>query len=207
MGQENQPQHPRVDHHIWQPDFPTDHTANNQPVISGIGWDHWRRIVTGFRQERLENGCHCSGNNDLMQLSQVSLKIRPTTSGLVTLFGSVLVTDARSLSFQRTEEIELEIDLLPANVLIKLYNFVIRPLKAAQPKRARTGKGTGTGGLKQKSMDEDVEAEKIRALEARIALFEKNSTTTVLAEAPRAGGANRGGDRSSDSNNSGSDSE
>ena len=129
---------------------------------------------------------------------------------LVTLFGSVLVTDARSLSLQSTEEIELEIDLLPANVLIKLYNFVIRPLKAAQPKRARTGKGTGTGGLKRKSMDEDVEAEKIRALEARIALFEKNSTTTILGESPRAGGANGGGDRSSDSSDSsdsGSDSE
>jgi len=56
--------------------------------------------------------------------------------------------------------------------LTKLYNFVIGPLKAAQPERARTGKGTGTGGLKRKSMDEDVEAEKIRELEARIVLFE-----------------------------------
>ncbi|KAH9950519.1 hypothetical protein B0H21DRAFT_881323 [Amylocystis lapponica] len=72
-----------------------------------------------------------------------------------------------------TEEIELEIDQLPANVLTKLYNFVIRPMKATATKRARTGKGTGTGGLKRKSMDEDVEAAKIRALEARIKLFEQ----------------------------------
>lgn len=112
---------------------------------------------------------------------------------------------------QSTEEIELEIDLLPANVLIKLYNFVIRPLKAAQPKRARTGKGTGTGGLKRKSMDEDVEAEKIRALEARIALFEKGTATLNGSDVPGIGGANGGGgDRSSDSSDSsdsGSDSE
>lgn len=110
-----------------------------------------------------------------------------------------------------TEEIELEIDLLPANVLIKLYNFVIRPLKAAQPKRARTGKGTGTGGLKRKSMDEDVEAEKIKALEARMALFEKGTSTANNGDAGHgAGGANGGGDRSSDSSDSsdsGSDSE
>lgn len=94
-------------------------------------------------------------------------------------------------------------------MLIKLYNFVIRPLKAAQPKRARTGKGTGTGGLKRKSMDEDVEAEKIRALEARIALFEKGAATMNGGDAPGVGGAN-GGDRSSDSSDSsdsGSDSE
>lgn len=112
---------------------------------------------------------------------------------------------------QSTEEIELEIDLLPANVLIKLYNFVIRPLKAAQPKRARTGKGTGTGGLKRKSMDEDVEAEKIRALEARIALFDKGTGAVNGGDAPGVGAANGGGgDRSSDSSDSsdsGSDSE
>ncbi|KAF9649088.1 Bromodomain-containing protein [Thelephora ganbajun] len=111
-----------------------------------------------------------------------------------------------------TEEIELEIDLLPANVLTKLYNFVIRPLKAAQPKRARTGKGTGTGGLKRKSMDEDVEAEKIRALEARMALFEKGTAAANNGGAGHvAGRANGGGsDRSSDSSDSsdsGSDSE
>ncbi|KAL6304232.1 Bromodomain-containing protein [Sparassis latifolia] len=71
-----------------------------------------------------------------------------------------------------TEEIELEIDLLPASVLTKLYNFVIRPMRTPATKRSRTGKGTGTGGLKRKSMDEDVEAAKIRALEARMKLFE-----------------------------------
>src|SRR5882762_6651543 len=73
---------------------------------------------------------------------------------------------------QSTEEIELEIDLLPAIVLTKLYNFVLRPLRAPATKRNRTGKGTGTGGLKRKSMDEDVEAEKIRQLEERMRLFE-----------------------------------
>ena len=71
---------------------------------------------------------------------------------------------------QSTEEIELEIDTLPAAVLTKLYNFVIRPLKPPV-KRPRTGKGTGTGGLKRKSMDEDVETKKICALEERLKAF------------------------------------
>ena len=94
---------------------------------------------------------------------------------------------------QSTEEIELEIDLLPANVLAKLYNFVIRPLEAAQPKRALTGKGTGTGGLKRKSIDEDAEAEKIRILEERIALFEGNATVNHGNAGHGVAGANGGG--------------
>ncbi|OBZ79624.1 Bromodomain-containing factor 1, partial [Grifola frondosa] len=72
-----------------------------------------------------------------------------------------------------TEEIELEIDTLPASVLTKLYNFVIRPMKPTAAKRSRTGKGTGTGGLKRKSMDEDVETKKIRALEEKLKSFEQ----------------------------------
>ena len=74
---------------------------------------------------------------------------------------------------QSTEEIELDIDQLPAPVLMKLYNYVLRPLRPAPAKRARAGTGTGTGGLKRKSMDEDVEAEKIRKLEERMRLFDK----------------------------------
>lgn len=61
-------------------------------------------------------------------------------------------------------------------------------------------------------MDEDVEAEKIRALEARIALFEKNAGAANNGDIGHgAGGTNGGGgDRSSDSSDSsdsGSDSE
>jgi len=61
-------------------------------------------------------------------------------------------------------------------------------------------------------MDEDVEAEKIRVLEARIALFEKNNALANNGDISHgAGGANGGGgDRSSDSSDSsdsGSDSE
>ena len=65
----------------------------------------------------------------------------------------------------------MDIDSLPASVLMKLYNFVLRPLRPPV-KRNRTGTGTGTGGLKRKSMDEDVEAEKIRQLEERMRLFD-----------------------------------
>jgi bromodomain-containing factor 1 len=102
-----------------------------------------------------------------------------------------------------TEEIELEIDTLPASVLTKLYNFVIRPLRAPATKRNRTGKGTGTGGLKRKSMDEDVEAEKIRMLEERIALF---SNPNARPAPQVADDSDRSSD-SSDSDSSGSDSE
>ncbi|KAJ7071264.1 Bromodomain-containing protein [Mycena amicta] len=103
-----------------------------------------------------------------------------------------------------TEEIELEIDLLPTSVLTKLYNFVLRPLRAPPTtKRNRPGKGTGTGGLKRKSMDEDVEAEKIRMLETRMALFEQHGNGAAAG----AGGSDRSSESSSGSDSSGSDSE
>ncbi len=82
-----------------------------------------------------------------------------------------LLVHQHTHSLQSTEEIELEIDQLPSAVLTKLYNFVIRPMKPPV-KRPRTGKGTGTGGLKRKSMDEDVESKKIRALEEKLKSFE-----------------------------------
>ncbi|KAH6917622.1 hypothetical protein BKA70DRAFT_1215831 [Coprinopsis sp. MPI-PUGE-AT-0042] len=106
-----------------------------------------------------------------------------------------------------TEEIELEIDLLPAAVLTKLYNFVIRPLKQPPVKRNRTGKGTGTGGLKRKSMDEDVEAEKIRQLEQRMALFEQGAGASVSAPPQMHQAGESDSDSSSGSDSSGSDSE
>lgn len=112
-----------------------------------------------------------------------------------------------------TEEIELEIDQLPAAVLTKLYNFVIRPMKPPPAKRARTGKGTGTGGLKRKSMDEDVEAEKIRVLEERMALFSNPGKANASAASHRAAAAahhndsEHSSDSSSGSDSSGSDSE
>jgi bromodomain-containing factor 1 len=107
-----------------------------------------------------------------------------------------------------TEEIELEIDQLPAAVLTKLYNFVLRPIRQPpQPKRNRTGKGTGTGGLKRKSMDEEKEAEKIRQLEERMALFEpRNGQAPAAVSARRADDSDHSSD-SSDSDSSGSDSD
>jgi len=102
-----------------------------------------------------------------------------------------------------TEEIELEIDLLPTSVLTKLYNFVLRPLRAPATKRNRTSKGGGTGGLKRKSMDEDVEAEKIRMLETRMALFEQGGSAAAAGHM----GSEHSSDSSSGSDSSGSDSE
>lgn len=108
---------------------------------------------------------------------------------------------------QSTEEIELDIDSLPASVLTKLYNYVLRPLKTAAngPKRNRTGTGTGTGGLKRKSMDEDVEAEKIRQLEERMRLFEEGPGAAAFPTRRDNDSVHSSDDSSSDS--SGSDSE
>jgi len=109
-----------------------------------------------------------------------------------------------------TEEIEIEIDLLPVNVLTKLYNFVLRPLRQPPQKRSRaTGKGTGTGGLKRKSMDENVEAEKIRQLEERMKLFDNpsgNSTLPTPVPIPRHDDSDHSSDSSSDES-SGSESD
>ncbi|KAF9014933.1 Bromodomain-containing protein [Cyathus striatus] len=107
-----------------------------------------------------------------------------------------------------TEEIELEIDLLPAAVLTKLYNYVIRPIRQQNaPKRGgRSGKGTGTGGLKRKSMDEDLEAEKIRQLEERMALFEKKEGGAASLPTHREVESEQSSDSSSD-DSSGSDSD
>ncbi|PPQ76174.1 hypothetical protein CVT26_009351 [Gymnopilus dilepis] len=107
-----------------------------------------------------------------------------------------------------TEEIELEIDQLPAAVLTKLYNYVLRPMRQpTQPKRNRTGKGTGTGGLKRKSMDEEKEAEKIRQLEERMALFEGRAPPTATAPVRRDDDSEHSSDSDSGSDSSGSDSE
>ena len=92
-----------------------------------------------------------------------------------------------------------------------MYNYVLRPLRQpTQPKRNRTGKGTGTGGLKRKSMDEEKEAEKIRQLEERMLLFEDRGGASVAAAAPHIrgeGSGNESSDSSSPEDSSGSDSE
>ena len=105
---------------------------------------------------------------------------------------------------QSTEEIELDIDSLPAKVLTKLYNFVLRPLRNENPKRNRNGAGTGTGGLKRKSMDEDVEAEKIRVLEERMRLFDDPGAAPAVA-ARDDDSVHSSDDSSSDSSGSESD--
>ncbi|KAK6988329.1 hypothetical protein R3P38DRAFT_3228883 [Favolaschia claudopus] len=67
-------------------------------------------------------------------------------------------------------EIELEMDSIPANVLMSLYELVLGP-RYHPPQRKNGRTCAGTGGLKRMTLDEDVEAERIRQLEARLALF------------------------------------
>ncbi|KAL7414367.1 hypothetical protein BDY24DRAFT_386720 [Mrakia frigida] len=74
---------------------------------------------------------------------------------------------------QSSEEIELDIESLPAATVLKLYNLVVRgPKKPRSRKGGGGGNKGGTGGLNRKSMDEGVEAERIRKLEAQAAAFE-----------------------------------
>ena len=99
---------------------------------------------------------------------------------------------------QSQDQIELDIDTLPSQVLIKLYNTVMRPIKPKPGGRAAGQRnGTGTGGLKRKSMDEEAEAERIRLLEARIQMFDNAQNGDGVAN----GGS---GAMSSDSDSSGS---
>src|SRR5258707_6165730 len=86
-----------------------------------------------------------------------------------------------STSFQNADEIEIEIDALPPAVLRQLWNTVIKPKPGApSTKTAKSGKNhPATGGVKRKSMDEHVEAQRMRALEARINMFDKAETNGV----------------------------
>lgn len=102
---------------------------------------------------------------------------------------------------QSTEEIELDIDSLPASVLTKLYNYVLRPLRPS--KRRSNNPGGGTGGLKRKSMDEDVEAEKIRRLEAQLDRFSNGGALPMYTRDDES----QSSDSSDDSGSSGSDSD
>ncbi|QRV90934.1 bromodomain associated protein [Ceratobasidium sp. AG-Ba] len=81
------------------------------------------------------------------------------------------------------EEIELDIESLSPSVLLKLWNFVVKPnqqkklaVSSNGPKRTSGNASKGaaaTGGVKRKSMDEAVESERIRQLEAQIHRFGK----------------------------------
>ncbi|KAG9085747.1 hypothetical protein FRC06_003468 [Ceratobasidium sp. 370] len=76
------------------------------------------------------------------------------------------------------EEIELDIESLPLAVLTKLWNFVVKPqqqkksaVSSNEPKRTSGNASQGaaaTGGVKHERMDEAVESERIRKLEAQI---------------------------------------
>jgi len=116
-----------------------------------------------------------------------------------------------------TDEIEIEIDALPPQVLRSLWNAVIKPKAAppAAPKPPKNGRQhAATGGLKRKSMDEVAEAEKMRELEARISMFNGELPGANGAPPPRrpvttaaVGGGDADSVHSSDSeSDSGSDS-
>lgn len=82
-----------------------------------------------------------------------------------------------SLHHQASDEIELDIESLPNATVLKLYELVVRgPKKAKQVKKSGNGGNKhATGGLNRKSMNEEVEAERIRKLEAKLAGFEQRA--------------------------------
>ena len=63
---------------------------------------------------------------------------------------------------QNNEEIELDIDSLPARTVMKLYNLVVRGGRKAPKNKNAPLKKTGrkaTGGANRKFMNEEEEAE------------------------------------------------
>lgn len=168
--------------------------------------------VLSFEQKKdLSEAIQKLDGNKLERVIQIIHEGVPEIRDVSAIFGIILfISCYSSFGMQSTEEIELEIDLLPAIVLTKLYNYVLRPLRAPATKRNRTGKGTGTGGLKRKSMDEDVEAEKIRQLEERMKLFDGSGAPAGAGGAAgrgRADDSEHSSDSSDASDSSGSDSE
>lgn len=83
----------------------------------------------------------------------------------------------------------------------------LRPPKQAKPKKSGTKTGPATGGLKRKSMDEEIESEKIRQLEARMSLFEGKGAGTPLEDRSPLPHPDLDESASSDSDDSGSGSE
>lgn len=74
---------------------------------------------------------------------------------------------------QNNDEIELDIDSLPARTVLKLYNLVVRGRKTGRSKAGakKTGR-KATGGANRKFMNEDEEAERIRKMEEKLNTYE-----------------------------------
>lgn len=109
-----------------------------------------------------------------------------------------------------SEEIELDIESLTPQVLTKLWNFVVKPQQQKRaavshngPKRTSGNASKGaaaTGGVKRKSMDEEVESARIRKLQEQLNKFDP-------AAAAAMGSMDLGDDDARSSNGSGSDSD
>ncbi|ODN97046.1 hypothetical protein I350_08025 [Cryptococcus amylolentus CBS 6273] len=96
------------------------------------------------------------------------------------------------------QEIELDIDSLPAATISRLYNLVCRGQRGGHAKRGRGSgkKATGTGrkamgGVSRRSVNEREEAERIRKMEAQLQAFSGQGAGMQLGQQAGAqGGAN-----------------
>ncbi|KAJ1311623.1 hypothetical protein OPQ81_010100 [Rhizoctonia solani] len=115
-----------------------------------------------------------------------------------------------------SEEIELDIESLTPQVLTKLWNFVVKPQQQKRaavshngPKRTSGNASKGaaaTGGVKRKSMDEEVESARIRKLQEQLNKFDPAAAAAMANNAPFDDDARSSNGSGSDSD-SGSDSE
>ncbi|KAK4684080.1 bromodomain-containing factor 1, partial [Tremellales sp. Uapishka_1] len=122
---------------------------------------------------------------------------------------AIAIIQATTALGSSNEEIELDIDSLPAKTVLKLYNLVCRGLsggnkRAPRPKVAgaprRTTNKKASGGVARKSMNEMEEAERIRRMEAQLQSFDqRGSFGNPGAGAP---GVNDGGESSSEEESS-----
>ncbi|CAE6454066.1 unnamed protein product [Rhizoctonia solani] len=115
-----------------------------------------------------------------------------------------------------SEEIELDIESLTPAVLTKLWNFVVKPQQQKRaavshngPKRTSGNASKGaaaTGGVKRKSMDEEVESARIRKLQEQLNKFDPGAAAALANNDAYDDDARSSNGSGSDSD-SGSDSE
>jgi len=100
--------------------------------------------------------------------------IQSTTqiSGVSTLLMSSVLTN-------QDQEIELDIDSLPAATVIKLYNLVCRGRKRGKKNKAAPRKSGFGGAPGRKHLNEQEEADRIRKMEAQLQSFEGRSSAAA----------------------------
>ncbi|WVQ76401.1 hypothetical protein IAR50_006067 [Cryptococcus sp. DSM 104548] len=118
-----------------------------------------------------------AGDGMLSHAQKQELAEKIGQAGAETLQDVVEIIQQTTNLGSENQEIELDIDSLPAATISRLYNLVCRGQRGGHAKRGRGGKkaaGTGRkamGGVSRRSVNEREEAERIRKMEAQLQAF------------------------------------